>query len=148
MYIVYILCVVLAGMGLSIEAGLLGPLGEQVGHLWASFSIFSIGTLILLLSRLFICRGRTAREPWRNVPKWQFIGGFLGPIYVVVLTLATPTLGVTMTMIGVLFGQVMKSLVIDVNGWFGMLKQPINRLRILGMFWVVLALVFTYIGAK
>ena len=27
--------VILAGMGLSVEAGLLGPLGVQVGHLWA-----------------------------------------------------------------------------------------------------------------
>jgi len=26
--------VILAGMGLSVEAGLLGPLGAQVGHLW------------------------------------------------------------------------------------------------------------------
>ena len=26
--------VILAGMGLSVEAGLLGPLGVQVGHLW------------------------------------------------------------------------------------------------------------------
>ena len=28
--------VILAGMGLSVEAGLLGPLGVQVGHLWAT----------------------------------------------------------------------------------------------------------------
>ena len=27
--------VIFAGMGLSVEAGLLGPLGVQVGHLWA-----------------------------------------------------------------------------------------------------------------
>ena len=31
--------VILAGMGLSVEAGLLGPLGAQVGHLWATLSI-------------------------------------------------------------------------------------------------------------
>lgn len=30
-----VLLIVMAGMGLSFEAGLLGPLGEQVGHLWA-----------------------------------------------------------------------------------------------------------------
>lgn len=146
MNIVYIFLVSLAGMGLSIEAGLLGPLGEQVGHLWASFSIFGLGTLILLFFRLVMAKKRSFQ--WKNVPKWHFIGGLLGPIYVVVLTLATPTLGVTMTMIGVLFGQVAKSVAIDSFGWFGMLKQPVNRLRVLGMCWVVLALVFTYIGAQ
>jgi transporter family-2 protein len=41
--------VILAGMGLSVEAGLLGPLGVQVGHLWATLSIFGVGTAILVL---------------------------------------------------------------------------------------------------
>lgn len=34
MNIIFIALIVLAGMGLSFEAGLLGPLGEEVGHLW------------------------------------------------------------------------------------------------------------------
>ena len=29
------------GMGLSVEAGLLGPLGGKVGDLWATFSILA-----------------------------------------------------------------------------------------------------------
>lgn len=45
--------VILAGMGLSVEAGLLGPLGEQVGHLWATLSIFGVGAAILCLLLLF-----------------------------------------------------------------------------------------------
>lgn len=35
MQILLILVVVLGGMGLSVEAGLLGPLGNEVGELWA-----------------------------------------------------------------------------------------------------------------
>ncbi|GAM67016.1 hypothetical protein JCM19236_3346 [Vibrio sp. JCM 19236] len=42
---------------------------------------------------------------WQSIPRWQLIGGLLGPIYVVVLTLSTPILGVAMTMICVLFGR-------------------------------------------
>lgn len=45
--------VILAGMGLSVEAGLLGPLGTQVGHLWATLSIFGVGSAILFLLLLF-----------------------------------------------------------------------------------------------
>ncbi|HBM30222.1 MAG TPA: EamA-like transporter family protein, partial [Halomonas sp.] len=37
-----LLGVLIAGMGLSVEAGLLGPLGEQVGHLSATLSIFMV----------------------------------------------------------------------------------------------------------
>ena len=82
----------------------------------------------------------------RSIPKWQLTGGLLGPIYVVVLTLATPVLGVAMTMIGVLVGQVGKSFAIDYFGWFGTSKQPVDRLRVTGMLFVIAALVLTYLG--
>lgn len=43
MQLFLILTVIIGGMGLSVEAGLLGPLGTQVGDLWATFSIFGVG---------------------------------------------------------------------------------------------------------
>jgi len=52
-----VLLIVMAGMGLSFEAGLLGPLGEQVGHLWATLSIFGVGAALLWLIRFFTVRG-------------------------------------------------------------------------------------------
>ncbi len=79
--------VILAGMGLSVEAGLLGPLGEQVGHLWATLSIFGVGAAILLL--LLLLSGPQKGPALTELPRWQLIGGFLGPMYVVVLTLAS-----------------------------------------------------------
>lgn len=145
MSIIVILLVVFAGMGLSFEAGLLGPLGHQVGHLWATLSIFGVGTALLWLISIFTSTDKN--QDWNSIPKWQLTGGLLGPIYVVVLTLATPILGVAMTMIGVLTGQVGKSFAIDYFGWFGMTKQPIDRLRVTGMLFVIMALIFTYLGA-
>ncbi|BFM03096.1 hypothetical protein Psyaliredsea_17430 [Psychrobacter alimentarius] len=51
MQILLILIVVLGGMGLSVEAGLLGPLGGQVGELWATLSIFGVGAALTF----FLC---------------------------------------------------------------------------------------------
>lgn len=145
MNIIFIVLVVLAGMGLSFEAGLLGPLGNQVGHLWATLSIFGVGTCLLWLISIFTTTDK--KQAWSSIPRWQLTGGLLGPIYVVVLTLTTPILGVAMTMIGVLAGQVGKSFAIDYFGWFGVPKQPVNGLRIIAMLFVILALIFTYLGA-
>ncbi|WP_444935902.1 DMT family transporter [Microbulbifer sp. JMSA004] len=146
MNILATILVVIAGMGLSVEAGLLGPLGMQVGHLWATLSIFGVGTALLWLISLFVPSAKYIS--WREVPKWQLSGGLLGPVYVVVLTLATPILGVAMTMIGILVGQTAKSFLIDSLGWFGVRKQPINLLRVCGATFLCLALYFTYLGAK
>ena len=46
MALLFILLVIAGGMGLSVEAGLLGPLASQVGDLWATMSIFGIGAVL------------------------------------------------------------------------------------------------------
>lgn len=130
--------VILAGMGLSVEAGLLGPLGAgrtSVGnleHLWGGFgdSVFAAA----------VCR--PAKGPaLTDLPRWQLIGGFLGPMYVVVLTLATPHIGIAMTMIAILSGQVGKSVLIDHFGWFGATRKKVNAERWLALGLIVAALV-------
>ncbi|WQG58096.1 DMT family transporter [Pseudomonas sp. RTB3] len=127
--------VILAGMGLSMEAGLLGPLGEQVGHLWATLSIFGVGSALLFLL-LFFSGARNRGPALSELPRWQLLGGFLGPMYVVVLTVATPHIGIAMTMIAILSGQVGKSVLIDHFGWFGAARKRVNVER-----WVALALI-------
>ncbi|MBV7479517.1 DMT family transporter [Pseudomonas sp. PDM31] len=131
--------VILAGMGLSVEAGLLGPLGVQVGHLWATLSIFGVGSAILFLLLLF--SGPQRGPALSELPRWQLIGGFLGPMYVVVLTLATPHIGIAMTMIAILSGQVGKSVLIDHFGWFGATRKKVNGQRWLALLLIVAALV-------
>ena len=126
--------VILAGMGLSVEAGLLGPLGGQVGHLWATLSIFGVGSAILFL--LLLMSGPQQGPALNTLPRWQLIGGFLGPVYVIVLTLATPHIGIAMTMIAILSGQVGKSVLIDHFGWFGTVRKRVNGER-----WIALALI-------
>ena len=53
MQILLILIVVLGGMGLSVEAGLLGPLGNEVGELWATLSIFGVGAALTFFFMFF-----------------------------------------------------------------------------------------------
>ncbi|WP_311064785.1 DMT family transporter [Halomonas sp. DWK9] len=133
-----LLGVLIAGMGLSVEAGLLGPLGEQVGHLSATLSIFMVGALLLSLALLF--------SPTRKLgalfkqPRWLLTGGVLGPIYVIVLTLATPLVGVGMTMVGILCGQVAASLAIDHFGWLGSERRKVDGYRLAALAMILAAL--------
>ena len=107
MQIIIYLLVLIAGMGLSIEAGLLGPLGIQVGHLAATLSIFMIGSIILSLILIFFVK--TDLNKLFNQPKWLLTGGVLGPLYVVFLTIGTPIVGLGVTMTSVLLGQIAMS---------------------------------------
>ena len=133
-----LLGVLIAGMGLSVEAGLLGPLGQQVGHFSATLSIFLVGSLLLSLALLF--------SPKRQLgalfeqPRWLLSGGVLGPVYVIVLTLATPLVGVGMTMVGILCGQIAASLAIDHFGWLGSERRQGDGYRLAALVMILAAL--------
>ncbi len=132
-----LLLVFFAGMGLSIEAGLLGPLGEEIGHIWATLGIFALGSLLLTLGLIF---GRPQLALMFKQPRWLLAGGVLGPIYVVSLTIATPLIGVGLTMVGILLGQVATSLIIDHWGFLGSHKRAVDKYRIGALIAILAAL--------
>lgn len=138
MQFLLILLVIAGGMGLSVEAGILGPLGGEVGHLWATFSIFGVGAALTFLLMLFFSPRNS--PSFFSQPGWQLLGGVLGPAYVVILTLAAPIVGVAMCMIGILAGQVFKSLVIDHFGLFGTGRREIDAKRLWALVFIIAAL--------
>lgn len=140
MQILLVLVVILGGMGLSVEAGLLGPLGHEVGELWATLSIFGVGAALTFFLMLFF----SPRESpsFFSQPPLLLIGGILGPIYVVILTVVTPVIGIALTMIGILAGQVSKSLIIDHYGLFGTTERKIDNKRIIALGFIIAALFF------
>ncbi|EPY7324542.1 DMT family transporter [Klebsiella quasipneumoniae] len=144
MQLILIFIVIAGGMGLSIEAGLLGPLGGEVGDLWATFSIFGVGAALTFLLMLFFSPRNS--PSFFTQPAWQLLGGVLGPIYVIILTVVTPAIGIAMTMIGILAGQVFKSLIIDHFGLLGTSRRKIDSKRIIALIFIIAALVMVAQG--
>lgn len=144
MQLILIFIVIAGGMGLSIEAGLLGPLGGEVGDLWATFSIFGVGAALTFLLMLFFSPRNS--QSFFAQPAWQLLGGVLGPIYVIILTVVTPAIGIAMTMIGILAGQVFKSLIIDHFGLLGTSRRKIDSKRIIALIFIIAALVMVAQG--
>lgn len=139
MQLILILFVIMGGMGLSVEAGLLGPLGSEVGELWATLSIFGVGAALTFILMLFFSPRNC--PSFFVQPSWTLLGGILGPVYVVILTITVPIIGIAMTMIGILIGQVAKSLIIDHYGLFSTQPRPIDRQRFIALAFIIAALV-------
>ncbi|AUU86633.1 DMT family transporter [Leclercia adecarboxylata] len=144
MQLILILLVIAGGMGLSVEAGLLGPLGGEVGDLWATFSVFGVGAALTFLLMLFFSPRNS--PSFFSQPSWQLLGGVLGPVYVIILTVVTPAIGIAMTMIGILAGQVFKSLIIDHYGLLGTPHRKIDTKRIIALIFIIAALVLVAQG--
>ncbi|TCZ77808.1 DMT family transporter [Paenibacillus albiflavus] len=125
-----LLLVLVSGMGVSVQSGVNGELGKRIGTIEGAFTSFLIGLIALTLIMLFTGKGNITDI--FVVPKWMLLGGILGAFFVVCNVLAVPKLGVGITVISVIVGQIIMSLVIDHFGWFGRMPVPFNWQRALG----------------
>lgn len=144
--IMMLLFVVSGGMALALEAAFLGPLGESIGRLSASLSIFLIGVIVFSLAMivLIILGRRNYLSTLSKQPRWLLTGGLVGFIYTIVLTITTPLVGVGTTMVGILCGQITTSLAIDHFGILGSERRAIDSYRIGALVLILLALWLIY----
>lgn len=138
MNLISLLLVIIGGIGLGTEAGLLGPLGKLVGPYWAALSIFSSGAAILFFIMLLFAK--RSPIPLSSIPGWYMAGGILGALNVIIMTVSAPVIGVAMTMTGILAGQIANSIIIDHYGLLGMTKRPVDARRLAALTLIVAAL--------
>lgn len=141
-----LLFVVLGGMALALEAAFLGPLGESIGRLSASLSIFLIGVIVFSLAMIvLIFVGKRNYLPTiSRQPRWLLTGGLVGFIYTIVLTITTPLVGVGTTMVGILCGQITASLAIDHFSILGSERRAIDIYRVMALVLILIALWLIY----
>lgn len=130
---VYLAIALLAGAGLTVQAGANSRLRQYVGDpSRAALVSFAVGTVVLLIYSL------AARAPWPAVstltraPWWVWIGGLLGSFYVFVSVIAAPRLGAAVLFGLIVAGQVLCSLVLDQFGLVGYARHAITPGRVLG----------------
>ncbi|WP_226673534.1 DMT family transporter [Rossellomorea aquimaris] len=140
-FLIYIIALI-AGMALSIEGAIYGELGKSVGKLESSFYNFFTGSIILGLALLFFGKGKLSYT--FKAPKWNLLGGILGVVYLTILVISIPIVGVGLSMVSVILGQMAMSILIEHFGWLGSRKNPVNlnQLLAVGFMSVALLLIF------
>jgi transporter family-2 protein len=137
-----LLLALLAGIGVGLQAGVNGSLGKKVGTLEGALISFAIGTLALVLVNIFFGRGDILSV--LSVPKWQLTGGLLGALYVFILVLIVPRIGVAASIVGIITGQMLISVIIDHFGWMGVRQIPVDANRLAGIAFLAVALFFFF----
>ncbi len=102
-----------------------------MGVIETSFFSFGIGTLALLFIVLFAGNGNISAIA--SVPKWQLTGGLLRAIYVIVIVLVVPQIGVAPALVGVIAGQIFIGAVIDHFGLYGGVRIPFYAKKVAGI---------------
>jgi len=122
-----------AGLGGSVQAAVMGKLGDRVGIFGAvAFSTMIsalIGvTALLVVSRSFSGIGDAARQP-----VWLWTGGMLSAFIILAITVGPPRIGVAATIALVITGNLAMAALIDRYGLLGQKSIPLNWPRLVGI---------------
>ncbi|MFT5226283.1 MAG: transporter family-2 protein [Polaribacter sp.] len=142
--IIFIAFAVLAGAMLPVQGVVNSQLGKSLDNVvLATLVSFIVGALTLLLVFLYRSSGSvsTSLLGLKEAPPLLFVGGVLGAIYVTAVAALIPKVGVANTMIAVILGQVLLSLLLDHYGVLGVEVREIGWPRIVGASLVLLGLV-------
>ncbi len=122
-----------AGLAGSVQAAVMGKLGERVG-LFEALGFSTIVSIVIGLTVLLVVRqsfdgiGAAARQP-----VWLWAGGALSAFIVLAITVGPPRIGVTATVALVISGNLVMAALIDRYGWLGNEQIALSWPRVLGI---------------
>ena len=114
----------------------------------ASLISFAVGTLALLILSLVIARRLSLSffiEGAGRLKWWHLAGGPLGAVYVTTNIILMPHLGATLTLMSVIFGQMLIGLAIDHFGLFGIHRHPVDARRVFGVVLILTGIILLQI---
>ncbi len=124
---------VTAGVAGAVQAAVMGRFGERIG-VFEAFAFAAIVTALVATALLLATR-RTVTglaDAFRE-PAWLWIGGFMGALIVLTITVASPRIGTTATIGIIVAGNLAMAAVIDRFGLFGLEQIPLSWPRIVGI---------------
>jgi transporter family-2 protein len=132
-----------AGLAGSVQAAVMGELGERVGIVPAvAFSVI-VALLCGLAALLIWERSLAGVRAVLHEPAWLWLGGLMSIFIVFAVTVGPPRIGVTATVGLVIAGNLVSAALIDRYGWFGQDVIPIDRWRLLGLVLLAIGATFT-----
>lgn len=139
--ILYAILPLMGGAMLAAQAPINARLRSALGSPFGSAVVsFTTGLAFLLIA--LVVSGQFGRLTGVGTgPWWAYLGGALGAFFVVVGLLAVPRVGVTVTFVAVIAGQMLSGMLIDRFGWLNVPAQALTWERVTAVGLVGVALV-------
>ncbi len=125
---------ILAGAAIPFQSAMNAALGKSLqSPYYSALSVFLVAFIALGTYMLLSRQGFPTTIQFSSAPKWSFLGGILGAIYILSIVILAPKLGIGNVTVLVLTGQVLAAVVIDQFGILGAQVHPINWPRLAGV---------------
>ncbi|RWX74767.1 DMT family transporter [Neorhizobium lilium] len=123
----------MAGALVPLQAGANAALGRALGHpLWATMISLAVSAISVVPVMLALRVPGLSVAGLADQPRWIWIGGVIGVIYISAALILAPKLGAASFMTAVIAGQILASLAIDYFGLVGFSALPLTISRLAG----------------
>ena len=122
-----------AGLAGSVQAAVMGRLGERIGSVEA-LAWATLLSVVIAVAALLVVRGGLGglADAW-HAPRWLWLGAVMGTFIVFTITFASPRIGTAATIGLLVAGQLAAGAVIDRYGLFGFERIALTWPRALGI---------------
>ena len=127
-----ILTALLSGALMSVQ-GVFNTQVTKATSLWVSTSFVQFSALVVCLI-LWAATDRQNFMTLLQVPnKWKLLGGVIGAFITVTVIQSMDHLGPARAAMLIVISQLIVAYVIEIMGWFGVERQPLEWRRVIGM---------------
>jgi transporter family-2 protein len=140
-----IVLIILIGLAGGAAVGLQSPLASMITQRLGMFeSVFIVhlgGAILALLPLLFYGGGKLSQ--WKSVPWYALGAGIFGLIVIGAISYMIPRVGIAASIITIVAGQLLVSVVLDHFGLLGTSVRPLDGTRAFGLAVVLLGVWLT-----
>lgn len=132
-----------AGLAGAVQIAVQGRLGDRAGALEAVLTASLVGSAVTLVALLVAKRSLAGMGDVVIAPRWMLLGGVMGSLIVLAITIAGPKIGIVATTAFLIAAQFALASVIDRYGWFGVDRVAFSWIRVLGIALLVVGAALT-----
>jgi len=121
----------IGGMAVGLQGPLASLMSQKIGTLESVFFIHLGGTIAALIPLIFYGGRNLSR--WQEVPWYALIAGVIGLGVIAAMSYMVPRVGVAPSVVLIVAGQLLVSVMLDHYGLFGAHLRPLDFTRVLGL---------------
>lgn len=135
---IYYILPLLAGIAMSIQAGVNSQLRTVIQHpLMAALISFLVGTVALGAVLLLSKQALPSLQVYGNVGWYKWTGGLLGAFIVTGTIISVAKIGAADMFVILVAGQLITALIMDHYGILGMNPNPVSTTKLIGIIFVI-----------
>jgi bacterial/archaeal transporter family-2 protein len=140
---IYLFLALITGALIPVQAATNAAFSKSIGSPFITgLMVSGIGLVSMIVFVFITGTSLPSITQLKAAPAYTYLGGIIVAIYIVMITLLVPRLGVGVSIALIVTGQILFSVVIDHFGLFGTTAREINITRLTGILLMISGIYF------